>query len=122
MTTREEFETFVNQLRRDAGRLDKQYQAFHELQQTLKELKAASPHDKEAARRLEKVNALYQDENFLAIYAQAERDLKVLNAQMEQFNKQIAQADKSQTVPAAQPPQSVEKMKTKTGARKRQFV
>ncbi|MCT4700509.1 hypothetical protein MUA02_01125 [Enterobacteriaceae bacterium H20N1] len=117
MTTPEEFQLFIQQMQRDTARLDRQACAFEALKKTLEELKEAAPHDPEAARRLEQVNALHQDANFQTLYAQAERDLRMLNGWLARANRQAAQAERTATVP-----QSAEKVgpgKQKSGRRKK---
>lgn len=121
MTTPEEFQQFIQQMQRDAARLDRQASAFEELKSTLEALKEAAPCDPEAARRLERVNALRHDANFNALYAQAEQDLQKLNGWLGRVNGQIEQAERSGDIPRFQEPAVAEKPKNRRKKR-RNFV
>lgn len=93
MTHPDEYQAFVQQLMRDSRLLDKQYKAFCELKDMLEELKANAPHDTEAARSLERVNALHSDANFQALCKDAENNLRTLSRQLDRLDKRLLQAD-----------------------------
>ncbi|KML17790.1 hypothetical protein VL10_24160 [Leclercia adecarboxylata] len=120
MTTPEEYEQFVQQMQRDSARLERQSRAFEELKNTLDELKANASRDPEAARRLEKMNALRQDADFNALYAKAEQDLQTLSAWMGRMNRQTEQAERSGIIPAELAKK--ESGKSKPGLKKRNFA
>ena len=102
MTQPDEYQVFLQQVKRDMAQLGKQYKAFEELKSTLETLKLAAAHDPNAARRLESVNALHNDKNFQTLCAQAEKDLRGINRQMESLNKQMEQTHATHVVPAEQ--------------------
>lgn len=93
MTHPDEYQAFVQQLMRDSSLLDKQYKAFSELKEMIAGLKANAPHDAEAARSLERVNALYSDANFQALCKEAEKNLHTISRQLDRMDKRLLQAD-----------------------------
>lgn len=113
MTHPDEYQAFVQQLMRDSTLLGKQYKAFSELKDTIEELKANAPHDDEAARSLQRVNALHSDANFQALCKEAEKNLRTISRQLDSLDKRLLQADKTGQVPVeeskveGEPPLSV---------------
>ncbi|HEY3591036.1 MAG TPA: hypothetical protein VGL07_13345 [Buttiauxella sp.] len=100
MNHSDEYRQFAQQLLRDMARLEKQYKAFEEIQNTLRALKAAAPNDPTAARNLEKINALHNDANFQSLCQQAEKDLRLIGRHIDSLDKQFAQAESEQSAPA----------------------
>ncbi|EOZ9391080.1 hypothetical protein ACQYE5_003044 [Enterobacter cancerogenus] len=100
MTTPDEYQAFVQQLMRDSTLLHKQYKAFSELKDTIETLKAAAPHDADAARSLQRINALHNDSNFQALCDEAEKNLRVISRQIDSLDKQLFQAETTRQIPA----------------------
>lgn len=125
MTHSEDYQTFIQKLQRDIALLDKQYKAFEELKRSLETLREAAPHDPSAARSLEKVNALNNDNNFKSLCAEAEKNLRTISRQIDSLDKQLFQAESTQIVPSVAC-ETTKGMRQDTQSnhtrRKRQFV
>ncbi|MGL5968954.1 MAG: hypothetical protein ACRCZ6_17675 [Kluyvera sp.] len=99
MTNPDEYQAFIQQLMRDSTLLDKQYKAFSELKNTIEELKVAAPHDADAARSLQRINALHSDSNFQALCDEAEKNLRSISRQIDSLDKQLSQAETTRQIP-----------------------
>jgi len=96
----DEYQLFIQQLRKDSAQLNKQYNAFEELKTTLAQLQSKADSDPDADRRLRQVNALQQDPAFAALCEQAQAKLSELNHQLGRVCRQIEQAETTQQQPS----------------------
>ncbi len=83
------YQDFKNSLQRDTAEFSKHYKAFMEMKAMLETLSSQADNDPEAAKKLANLQALNNDQNFIALCDKAQRELKQLNANISLFGEQL---------------------------------